>query len=146
MEPPPRRPAGMSSSDWFEALIRQAEAEGKFDDIASAPDPLAGIDLHREDDENWWLRSLMKRENLTIQPEMLEVRAAVWRLRQELGGIARESELRERVAALNQRIEQVNLGNTSPVSTDLVALDAERLVADWRTARRQDAPAGPLQR
>jgi hypothetical protein len=130
-----RKPAGMPTGDWVEALIRQAEMEGKFDGVADAPDPMAGVDPESPDDPDWWLKKLVARENLTIVPEQLAVRREVSALRGALWLVASERELRERVAALNARIVDANLANTSVVASDLAPLDPERVVAQWRTAR-----------
>ena len=132
-----RKPAGMSSGDWIEALIRQAEFEGKFDGVANAPDPMAGVDPASPDDEDWWLKKLIKRENLTVMPEMLALKKDIGELRGALHLVPSEAELRARVAALNARVAEVNLTNTSPVACDVVALDVERVAVAWREARAE---------
>lgn len=127
----------MSSGDWIEALIHQAEREGKFDCVASAPDPMAGVDPDSADDENWWLKKLIKRENLTVMPEMLAVKRDVSALRSGLAEVPNERELRARCAELNRRIVAADLENSSPVAKDLAPIDVEQMVGRWRVARSE---------
>src|SRR3954471_17771048 len=130
-----RKPAGMSSGDWIETLLRQAQLEGKFDGVANAPDPMAGVDPDAPDDDDWWLKKLVQRENLTVMPESLALRKEISDLRGALHLIGDEAELRARLAALNARIVDANLANTSVIASDLAPLDVERVVAQWRIAR-----------
>ena len=132
-----RRPAGMSSGDWIEALIHQAEREGKFDCVAHAPDPMAGVDPNSADDENWWLKKLINREGLTVMPEMLAVKKDVSALRCGLAEVPNERELRTRCAELNRRIIAADLDNSSPVAKDIAPIDIDQMVGRWRTARME---------
>jgi hypothetical protein len=98
---------------------------------------MAGVDPESPDDADWWLKKLVAREELTVMPEMLALRKDISELRGALHLVPSESELRERIAALNARVEEVNLTNTSPVASDLMPLDAERVATAWRAARAE---------
>jgi hypothetical protein len=132
-----RKPAGMRTGDWIEALIREAEHEGKFDRVGEAPDPMAGVDPDAPDEEDWWLKKLIARERLTVMPEMLALKREISDLRGALALIPSEAALRTRVTELNGRIALENLANTSPVASDLAELDVESLVVRWRAVKAE---------
>jgi hypothetical protein len=54
-----------------------------------------------------------------------------------------ETEVRELVAAINERIRAVNRQATSGPPSSLVPFDVERAVAQWREGRDQRGAAGP---
>ncbi len=130
-----RKPPGMPTGDWIEALIRQAESEGKFDGIEQAPDPL--VDLDEPYDENWWVRKLIKREGLSVMPEMLALKRDIADFRARFAQAASEAQVRATVAELNERVEHENLHHSSPIAFDVAKLDPEREVAAWREAIRR---------
>lgn len=135
MDHPPKRPPGMSTGDWVEAAIQQAMAEGKFDRIADAPDPMAGVDLDRDDDELWWLKKLLDREGLKPSDERYALKQAAWELRCGLVDITDEATLRARVREVNAAVERLNLSETSPMAGEVVGVDEEAAVVVWRRER-----------
>src|SRR5947209_735007 len=61
---------------WIDRRIRQAEERGEFDGLAGAGKPLS--DLDPEYDENWWLKALVRREQITgAVPASLRLRKEV---------------------------------------------------------------------
>ena len=131
MDDPPKRPPHVPVGDWVEALIQRAIAEGEFDGIDAAPDPMAGVDLEREDAPTWWVEKLCEREGLSATPTLLALRGEAWRLRVDLRRIPSERELRARVADLNARIEAEQLANPAPLVAAMPTLDVEALVREW---------------
>jgi hypothetical protein len=130
-----RKPPNMSTGDWIEALIHRAEAEGTFDHIDRAPDPMAGVDVDAPDDENWWLRKWLQREGLTVTPAGLELKREIAEV---IGAVTRfrtEQALRARLVSLNQRIAEHNLVHSTPL-IDIAQFDIEETIARWRSALR----------
>ena len=70
-----RRPLGVSWDSWVDQQINSARERGAFDDLPHKGKPLPGID--QPHDEMWWVRDLMKRENLSFLPETLQLRRDV---------------------------------------------------------------------
>ena len=97
-----QKPPGVSWETWIDQLIRQAEAEGAFADNPFKGKPLP--DLDRPYDPDWWIKQLVRREQITAVPPALEV--------------LRKPRVNSRVA------------NGPP--TTLAPLDADAIVAEWR--------------
>jgi hypothetical protein len=129
-----RKPAGMPTGSWIEAQILKAQQEGQFDGVGSAPDPLADIDEPYHPD--WWVKKLIRREGLTIVPEMLALKREISEFIATLHSRAREDDVRDSVARLNARVAEVNLVNDSPVTCDLSPLDPAKVIDQWQRSRR----------
>ena len=83
-----RKRAGESWESLIERQIREARAEGRFDQIEGAGRPLA--DAEAPYDPNWWTKRLIERERVSELPPALAIRSRVER---ELDGLfALESE------------------------------------------------------
>ena len=125
-----QKPLGVSWETWIDQLIRQAEAEGAFADNPFNGKPLP--DLDRPYDPDWWIKQLVRREQITAVPPALEVLrkveaglAAIWKL-------SSESAVRNRITALNVEIARVNSRVAEGPPTTLAPLDADAIVAEWR--------------
>ena len=58
---------------WIDRQIREAQERGEFDDLPGAGKPIKG--LTGRQDENWWVKGLMERENLApVLPTSLSLR------------------------------------------------------------------------
>ena len=138
-QPPPadRKPPKMRWETWVERKIRESMERGEFDNLPGAGRPIA--DLDRPYDELWWLRKKLREEQFSIEPPVLELRRAFDETRARIAAAGSEAEVRRFVAAINERIVYVNSHTTSGPATELVPLDVERVVAQWRSAR----PGGP---
>jgi hypothetical protein len=123
---------------WYEShidrQIRQAQERGDFDDLPRAGKPLPGYG--QEYDEDWWLKSLIERENLTgVLPGTLALRRQLEDLPQTLAKLRTEQAVRETVAALNEQVLRAYRGLLEGPTVPLRRVDVERAVADWRAAR-----------
>jgi hypothetical protein len=123
---------------WYEShidrQIRQAQERGDFDDLPGAGKPLPGYG--QEYDEDWWLKSLIERENLTgVLPGTLALRRQLEDLPQTLAKLRTEQAVRETVAALNEQVLRAYRGLLEGPTVPLRRVDVERAVADWRAAR-----------
>ena len=131
-----RKPASESWDSWIDRAIRDAEERGEFDDLPGAGRPIP--DLGREYDEAWWVKSLLRREELSILPDTLQLQLFAERGRERIMRMRTEDEVRRALAELNEEIAaRLRTAVTGPASrTTLV--DVERFVARWR--RRSGAP------
>jgi hypothetical protein len=137
----PDKPAGMSWESFAEASVRKAMAEGEFSNLRGAGKPIEGIDgPYRED---WWLQALLKREDLSLPCDALEIRADIERTLGRVMRFSGESAVRQEVEHLNARIAKVNRTTTSGPATSACVLDPEPIVERWR-ARRALLPPAPV--
>jgi hypothetical protein len=138
-----RRPAGVNFETWIDRQIRDAAERGEFDNLPGAGKPLPGAG--RQDDENWWLNSYLRREGVTgetlLPPAVLLRREA-----EELPSVVRrfssEAEVREAVADLNKRIVE-HLRQPSDLRISVRPVNVERVVEEWRSARPVAESAPP---
>ncbi len=131
-----RKPQGQSWESFIDRQVREATERGEFDNLPGAGKPIP--DLRTNQDELWWLRSLMKREGLSMEPEALRVRK---RLEETLVKIARqrtEDAVRRLVDGINADIADVNSTATWGPSSNLAPLDGDEVVKRWQ-ARRTDS-------
>lgn len=135
-----RKPAGMSHADWVEALLAQARQDGAFDQVAAAPDPMAGVDLDAADDEHWWLRRLLEREQLRVPHAATTVRHRIATLAEDLPRIPDAATLQARLRALNEEIARIQLTDSSPLTYHLAALDPGDWMRRWCDARAARSP------
>jgi DnaJ-like protein len=126
-----RKPPGTSWETWIDAQIRLAREKGAFDNLPGAGKPLPNLGQ----DPDWWVKQLVKREQISILPPSLEL---LRKVETELAAIEKlhdEATVRRRVAALNAEIANVNATVLEGPPTRLGTLDVERIVAKWRGSR-----------
>jgi hypothetical protein len=128
-----RKPPGTSWETWIDAQIRVAREQGAFDNLPGAGKPLPN--LGQEHDQLWWVKQLIRREQISILPPSLEL---LRKVEKELAAIERlhdEAAVRHRVAALNVEIAKVNATVMEGPPTRLSTLDVDKVVARWRQTR-----------
>jgi hypothetical protein len=123
------------SGPWYEShidrQIREAQERGEFDNLPGAGKPLP--DRGELYDEEWWLKELIRREELTgLAPASLQIRKEAEELLDRLAKVATESEVRHIVDRLNERIELARRGHVDGPPVVLPAFDVEEVVAAWR--------------
>lgn len=133
-----RKPRGVRFETWIDRQIREAAERGEFKDLPGSGKPLPG--LGQPYDGMWWVKRKLRRENLSYLPPSLALRKEA---HEAIEGAARaetEAEVRERVAAINEKIrDAIRMGIRGP-ELNLVPFDVERIVREWRSARRSDQP------
>lgn len=128
-----RKPPGVSWETWIDRQIRQGMEDGEFDDLPGAGRPLPGIDGPR--DELWWVREKLRREDLSWLPPTLAVRRELDETLDEVAAAATEYEVRALLAAINQRIREVNATAAAGPPSTVAPLDVEQEVERWRRGR-----------
>jgi hypothetical protein len=127
-----RKPANVSFESWIDAQIRAAHDRGEFTDL-----PGAGKPLRHHDDDMWWLKEFIKREELetgALLPEGLRLRKEVELLPAAAAALPTEERVRALVGELNERIDTSLRSHTGP--TVLIRfVDPDEIVAGWRTDR-----------
>jgi len=116
-----------------EDRIREAQASGEFDNLPGFGKPIPGIDDPY--DELWWVKDKLKREGLSSLPPALALRLDVERTLARVQTLSAESDVRQELAALNERIRRLSVGPLWGPPVDVVPLDIEEAVSAWRTGR-----------
>lgn len=135
---PPRTPLQFHAQDeaWEVAntVLDEAFARGDFDNLA-----LSGqnIDhLTSTDDPDWWLKSMMHREQLSgLGPPALTLRVEDQQLEQTLDALPTAATVRAHLSDFNQRVVEARrqLLGGPPVITKLRIIDDE--LQAWRERR-----------
>jgi uncharacterized small protein (DUF1192 family) len=133
-----RKPAGKSWESWREELIRLAHEEGAFDNLPGAGKPLP--ELGESYDPDWWVKKLVRREQVSMLPPSLELLRKVEAEVEQIWKLSDEAEVRERIRALNVEIARANARAAEGPPTRLAPLDADTIVAEWRAARKPGSP------
>lgn len=132
-----RKPAELSFETWVDRQIREAKERGEFDNLPGAGKPIASIDGPNDDD--WWIKQWLKRENLSFTPPVLALRKSVEDMLEGVGRLRNEAAVRKVVDELNERIRQTNrMPQIDGPPSNLFVLDVEEVVERWRA--QQPAP------
>ncbi|MDQ0632476.1 multidrug efflux pump subunit AcrA (membrane-fusion protein) [Arthrobacter pascens] len=128
-----------------EYLIRDAMAQGKFDNLKYAGKPVPG--LGEAYDPDWWVKGLIQRENISgLGPKAILLRTEDAELDATLDAQFTEKQVRDILNDFNARVIEARrqLQGGPPVITKTRDVEAE--VARWherRTAREVEAPQEP---
>ncbi|MCA1846974.1 MAG: DUF1992 domain-containing protein, partial [Actinobacteria bacterium] len=135
-----KKAAGVSWESWIERKIRESMEQGEFDNLPGSGEPIP--ELARPYDELWWLRKKLREEQLSIDPPALVLRRDYHDTLAKIADARSEGEVRRLVAAINERIVYVNSHTTFGPPTELVPLNVERVVAEWRDAQAARGEGG----
>ncbi|WP_106847858.1 DUF1992 domain-containing protein [Blastococcus sp. Marseille-P5729] len=116
---------------WIDKQIAQAQAEGKFDNLAGSGKPL---DLS-DDSEYWWVRKLMKREGLSYLPPTLQLRKDAELTLAAIKEMTDEDDVRQALRELNDRIADAIRTPQSGPPLGLSPVNADAVVQRWRATR-----------
>jgi hypothetical protein len=130
-----RKPPGVRFENWIDRQIRQAAERGEFKDLPGAGAPLPG--LGKPYDEMWWVKRKLRREGLSYLPPSLALRKEAHDVVEGLDRARTEGEVRERVAAINEKIRDAIRAGIRGPEVNLAPLDVERIVKEWRRGRRR---------
>jgi len=128
-----RKPPNVGWESFVESQIREAQERGDFDNLPSSGRPIPG--RNEPHDELWWVKQLLKREELSYTPPTLALRKAREDLLDRVGELRTEEAVRKAVGELNTRIRDINRKGTSGPPSTLMPLDPDHVVAIWRDRR-----------
>jgi hypothetical protein len=127
----------MPYESWVDRQIREAIERGEFDNLPGQGKPIKG--LNGRDDENWWLKAYLEREQLPLPlPTALALRKEVMGLQETLADVADEEAVREIVRDLNHRIAESHMIRVDGPPIVIKLLNVDQAVAEWRWRRRRD--------
>lgn len=132
----------VSDAARVEYLIRDAMAQGKFDNLKYAGKPIPG--LGEGYDPDWWVKGLIQRENITgIGPKAILLRTEDAELDARLDAQYSEKQVRDLVEDFNARVIDARrqLQGGPPVITKTRDPDGE--VRRWQERRSAAAAAAP---
>lgn len=116
--------------------IREAQERGDFDDLPGLGKPLP--DRGELYDEDWWLKDLIRRENLTgLAPGTLKLRKEAEDISEAAAAKKTESAVRELVADLNERILRARQGLVDGPPVVIETVDVAEVVRAWYVLREQ---------
>jgi hypothetical protein len=123
-----------------EYLIRDAMAQGKFDNLKYAGKPIPG--LGERYDPDWWVKGLIQREHLSgLGPKAILLRTEDAELDAKLDALYSEKQVRDLVEDFNARVidarRQLQGGPPVITKTRDVGVELER----WRERRAAAAEA-----
>jgi hypothetical protein len=130
----------VSDAARVEYLIRDAMAQGKFDNLKYAGKPIPG--LGEGYDPDWWVKGLIQRENITgMGPKAILLRTEDAELDARLDSKYSEKQVRDIVEDFNSRVIDARrqLQGGPPVVTKTRDADAE--VQRWQERRSAAAAA-----
>lgn len=118
--------------------IKAAMRRGAFDNLPGAGRPIEDLDSEGTHDPDWWVRRLVKREQITgVLPPALTLRIEDARLEEAIDRECSETGVREIIDEFNRRVVEARrqLLGGPPVITP--TRDADREVELWRERRQQ---------
>ncbi|MTE13447.1 DnaJ family domain-containing protein [Nocardia aurantiaca] len=128
-----RKPPGLSFESWIDKQVREATERGEFDNLRGAGQPIPSGAA----DEDWWLRSYLKREGVgadALLPESIVLRRERERIQETVRDMPSEREVRETVTSLNDRIVSY-LRMPSGPHVPIGPLKVDEVVQTWRGER-----------
>jgi hypothetical protein len=129
-----RKPPGVSFESFVDKQIRDAEREGDFSELPGAGKPLdAAADTTY--DENWWIKQKLAREGISVLPPSLELRKEAEDTLAAIPSAPSERVVRERMAALNDKIRDMMFKPPPGPPLGLKPYDVDEIVARWRESR-----------
>jgi len=125
---------------WVEHTIRQAQRRGEFDDLPGAGKPLAA--LEKPHDPDWWVRQLVRRENLDLSaalPGPMALRRERATYPEALADIPDEVSVRAVLEDFNERVLADRRRPVATQASPVVAgrVDVEDMVQRWRWLRHE---------
>ena len=125
-----RKPAGVPWETWIDKQIRRAQERGEFRELPGSGEPLA--DLGKPFDQTRWVKDKLRREGLSYMSPSVSLRKEAHDAREAALRAVSESEVREIIADINDRIREANRKGIHGPSLMLIPFDVERVVRQWR--------------
>jgi hypothetical protein len=124
-----------------ERAIREAQERGEFDDLPGAGKPLRTLGSPDADDPDWWVKQLVRREQLDLtgaMPPALALRKERDTFRESLLELRTEEGVRAVLEDFNRRVRLDRLRPAVGPGPPLLAptVDVEQYIERWRALRR----------
>ncbi len=137
-----RKPPGTDWESWVDQVIRDGRERGEFDDLPGTGKPIAGLD--QPHDDLWWVRRKLQSEGVSYLPPALALRKDREDTLARLDTERSEPRVRQLLEELNDRSRNVNSRSIVGPPSNVMPLDVELLVQEWRERRaarvRDQAP------
>ena len=128
-----RKPPDASWESWIERQIEEGRRDGAFDDLPGHGRPID--DLDQPHDDLWWVKAKMRREEVAVTPPTIAIRTERDTVVEAAMSASDETEVRELIERLNDRIREVNRYVTWGPPSSVAPLDVDDFVARWRQAK-----------
>ncbi|MEV6654658.1 DUF1992 domain-containing protein [Streptomyces sp. NPDC051219] len=129
-----RKPQGVSFESWVDKQIRDATDRGEFASLPGFGKPLE--DDRAPYDEQWWIKSKMRREGVSVLPPGLALRKEAEDAREAVDRAATEYQVRRILTEINEKITKALLRPPPGPPLGRKPFDVEAVVREWRAARR----------
>jgi hypothetical protein len=129
-----RKPPGTTWQGFAEQRIREAEADGVFNNLPGLGQPIPGIDDPL--DENWWVKRKLRDEGVSVVSPILEARLEKERVLNSLSEATSEREVRRRLEQLNARIRAALASPIPGPPEGVPPVEIEAVLAQWRDSRK----------
>ena len=123
---------------YVDQQIRMAMESGAFERLPGTGKPIP--DLDEPYDPMWWLKKMIRRENLEALPQSLALRNLIAKQRNQLLRLPAEDAVRRRVEQINATIRDLNAKVLDGPGLGFAELDPDEELARWR-ARRVAEPS-----
>ncbi len=131
-----RKPPGSDWESWVDAIIREGQERGEFDNLPGAGKPIDGLD--KPHDELWWVRRKLKDEGVSYLPPTLAVRKDKEDTLLAIEALRSEHRVRDLLGQLNERIRAVNRRPGEGPPSTVMPLDVDEILAGWRQRRADE--------
>ncbi|MBB5937191.1 DnaJ family domain-containing protein [Streptomyces zagrosensis] len=130
-----RKPPGVSFESFVDKQIREAAERGEFEKLPGFGKPLDRPTAPY--DESWWIKEKMAREHISFLPPSLVLRKEVEDALEAAAKAPSERVVRRIITEINEKIRGALARPPEGPPLNLVPLDPEHVVADWRTGRER---------
>ncbi len=125
-----RRPPGESFESFVERQIREAQAEGQFDDLPDKGKP--GYWHGKPYSDTWWLEDKLRREHLSALPESIAIKHTVEDAVARALAAPTDAAARRILEEVNDKIRRLNRTIVDGPPTTVAPLDVEGVLSRRR--------------
>ncbi|TWD81440.1 uncharacterized protein DUF1992 [Kribbella amoyensis] len=138
-----RKPPGMTTQEWVQLQLKQADARGEFDNLAGAGKPLPKLaDPH---DPDWWVKDFIRREQIETEallPLSVQLRKEKQRIGETVAKLRTETEVRDYLRDLNERI-RIQVRDSTGAVVPVGPVDEDEVLELWRRDRPEPQSVQP---
>lgn len=126
-----------------ERRIEDAMAEGKFDNLPGAGQPIELDPAPADEDARatWWAIRILRQNDVT--PHEVTMRRTIESLKGQLASASSEDRVRTLARQVNAMVQKLNTLGTNAIRTPVFGVDEQDQVARFRERCRGGDPLGP---